>query len=92
LPFSTGNTWRTGGSISNRLSKTLELTMSGIFSQGQAYGNGSQAITVLPALDLVVAHKTIRDEPGRPPRSVDGLQYHAALLQFITARCGRSCP
>lgn len=58
----------------------------------QAYGNGSQAITVLPALDLVVAHKTIRDEPGRPPRSVDGLQYHAALLQLVTARCGRSCP
>src|SRR5688572_8430604 len=52
---------------------------------------GGHAITVLPALDLVVAHKTVRSGPRQPLRAVDGLQYHAVLLQLITARCGRSC-
>lgn len=62
--------------------------------QGAYTGIGAlgQFITVLPALDLVVAHKTVPAERGRPPREVSRLQYQTALLQLINARCGAACP
>lgn len=55
-----------------------------------ASGNGGQYITVLPALDLAVAH-TAPSPTSRPRRAVTGPQYQAALLQLIAARCGREC-
>ncbi|MBM3764559.1 MAG: hypothetical protein FJW32_04125 [Acidobacteria bacterium] len=58
--------------------------------QGAYTGIGAvgQYITVLPALDLVIAHKTV---PGGS-RGVTGSQYHTALMQVINARCARACP
>jgi CubicO group peptidase (beta-lactamase class C family) len=62
--------------------------------QGAYTGIGAvgQYITVLPALDLVIAHKTVPAAQGQAARGVTGLQYHAALMQLINARCGRVCP
>lgn len=62
--------------------------------QGAYTGIGAvgQYITVLPALDLVVAHKTVPAERGQAPRGVSLLQYHTALLQLINAHCGTACP
>jgi CubicO group peptidase (beta-lactamase class C family) len=51
-------------------------------------GAGGQFITVVPKLDLVVAHKTdVRG--GRPPVSRE--QYLALLDRIITAYCGSAC-
>jgi CubicO group peptidase (beta-lactamase class C family) len=60
-------------------------------------GAGGQFITVLPALDLVVAHKTDTQQPsphgpaGRR-RAVSGTEYDATLRLLIAARCpGGQC-
>lgn len=55
-------------------------------------GAGGQYITVLPELDMVVAHKTdTRDPsphgPGERRRSVSLTEYDAALRLLIAARC-----
>lgn len=66
--------------------------MAGAYSAMGAYG---QYITVLPALDLVVAHKTDPQQPPSAPaaagekprpRSVSGSEYFAALNLLIAAR------
>jgi len=71
--------------------------LAGAYTGMGAYG---QYITVLPALDMVVAHKTDpqqpRDDkpaagPGRP-RAVSASEYFAALQLLIAARCGQACP
>ncbi len=70
--------------------------MTGAYSAMGAFG---QYITVLPALDLVVAHKTDPQQPraGTPesranrPRSVSATEYFAALNLLIAARCGDAC-
>jgi len=62
-----------------------------------AIGAGGQFITVLPALDMVVAHKTDPEEvsphgDGRRTRSVSRAEYGAILRMLIAARCpGGSC-
>jgi CubicO group peptidase (beta-lactamase class C family) len=59
-----------------------------------AWGVGGQYITVLPALDIVVAHKvdtqTPRADGARAP-NVTSAQYHALLRMLIAARCDRDC-
>jgi CubicO group peptidase (beta-lactamase class C family) len=52
-------------------------------------GAVGQHITVLPALDLVVAHKTA---PQRGRRGVSHQQYLALLDQLVRAHCGAECP
>ena len=52
-------------------------------------GAVGQHITVLPKLDLVVAHKTA---PRRNQRGVSHDQYLALLDQLVRAHCGASCP
>jgi len=57
-----------------------------------ADGTGGQYITVLPALDLVVAHTALPGEPGQARRAVSAQQYHTALQQLMYAVCfPRSC-
>ena len=51
-------------------------------------GAVGQHITVLPALDLVVAHKTV---PGGG-RSVSHEQYLRVLDQLVRAKCRAACP
>jgi CubicO group peptidase (beta-lactamase class C family) len=51
-------------------------------------GAVGQHITVLPALDLVVSHKTV---PG-PGKSVSHDQYLAVLDLLVRAHCGSRCP
>jgi CubicO group peptidase (beta-lactamase class C family) len=53
-----------------------------------AMGVVGQYITVLPALDLVVAHKTV---PGSN-RSVSDAQYLRILDQLVRAKCAAACP
>ncbi len=61
-------------------------------------GAGGQYITVLPDLDLVVAHKTdTRDlsphGPAERRRAVSLAEYDTALRMLISARCpGSACP
>jgi CubicO group peptidase (beta-lactamase class C family) len=55
-------------------------------------GAGGQYITVLPELDMVVAHKTDTQDPsphgpGERRRSVSLTEYDAALRLLIAARC-----
>lgn len=55
-------------------------------------GAGGQYITVLPELDMVVAHKTDTQDPsphgaGQRRRSVSLTEYDAALRLLIAARC-----
>lgn len=57
-----------------------------------ARGAGGQFITVLPQLDLVVAHKTDTEQPSPhgPPgrrRSVSAAEYDSILRMIIAARC-----
>ena len=64
--------------------------------QGAYGGHGAigQHIMVLPALDLVVAHKTRpgqRDAQGRA-RSVSHEQFLRVLDVLVRAHCGRRCP
>jgi len=55
-------------------------------------GAGGQFITVLPALDMVVAHKTDTQQvsphgDGERRRSVSGTEYDSILRLLIAARC-----
>ncbi len=52
-------------------------------------GAGGQFITVLPALDLVVAHKT--DFSGGKP-TVSRAEYLGLLDEIVAASCGGACP
>ncbi len=60
-------------------------------------GAGGQYITVLPQLNMVVAHKTDTQQPsahasGERRRAVSGQEYAATLRMLIVARCpGGSC-
>ena len=66
-----------------------------------AWGVGGQYITVVPQLDMVVAHKTDigfgQGPPPNPaaaqrPKAVTAAQYDAALKMLVSARCGDRCP
>src|SRR5215471_14361651 len=57
-----------------------------------AMGSVGQHITVLPALDLVVAHTMLQSEPGQPQRLVRPQHYHTALMLLVQARCRGACP
>jgi CubicO group peptidase (beta-lactamase class C family) len=55
-------------------------------------GAGGQFITVLPELDMVVAHKTDTQQvslhgPGERRRAVSGAEYDSILRMLIAARC-----
>lgn len=55
-------------------------------------GAGGQFITVLPQLDMVVAHKTDTGQvsphgPGERRRAVSGTEYDSVLRMLIAARC-----
>jgi CubicO group peptidase (beta-lactamase class C family) len=50
-------------------------------------GAVGQHITVMPALDLVVVHKTV----PRPGKSVSHTQYREVLDLLLNARCAQSC-
>lgn len=55
-------------------------------------GAGGQFITVLPQLDMVVAHKTDMQQapthgPGQRRRTVSGSEYDSILRMLIAARC-----
>lgn len=58
--------------------------------EGAATGVGAvgQYITVLPALDMVVAHKTV---PG-DGRRVQHSQFYELLDLIVEAHCGEECP
>lgn len=58
-----------------------------------AHGAIGQHIVVIPALDLVVAHKTApgqRDAAGRP-RTVSHPRFVRLLDQLVRAHCGNGC-
>ncbi len=58
-------------------------------------GAGGQYITVLPQLDMVIAHKTDTSDrvgPLKRPRAVSSTEYDAILRMLIAARCpGGKC-
>jgi len=59
-------------------------------------GAAGQYITVLPRLDMVVAHKTDREQPrkdgaSKRPRDVVMNEYNAILHMLIAARCRGAC-
>ena len=61
-----------------------------------ARGAGGQFITVLPQLDLVIAHKTDTQQvsphgPGQRRRAVTMAEYESILRTLIAARCPGSC-
>ena len=77
--------------------------LAGAYTGMGAYG---QYITVLPARDLVVVHKTDPEQPpaAKPgalvpegaaakqrPRTVGGGEYFSILNLLIAARCGEAC-
>lgn len=51
-------------------------------------GAWGQYITVLPEIDVVVAHKTVPGDEGR----VQHDQYYAVLEDLVDAYCGSDCP
>ena len=53
-----------------------------------AIGADGQMILVLPALDLVVVHKTV---PGSG-REVSEVQFFEVVDLLVAARCGQTCP
>jgi CubicO group peptidase (beta-lactamase class C family) len=66
-----------------------------------AWGVGGQYITVVPQLDMVVAHKTdtgfgrsAAESGSAPPRpkTVTAAQYDVVLRMLVSARCGDRCP
>lgn len=62
--------------------------MSGACS---GFGAGGQFLTVIPALDMVVVHKTDIEQPsphgdGKRGRSVTGAEYAAILTMLLAAR------
>jgi CubicO group peptidase (beta-lactamase class C family) len=61
----------------------LRGPLTGAYSARGAYG---QYITVFPALDLVVAHKTVPDSERDSKRNVPITEYHAILLHILSSR------
>jgi CubicO group peptidase (beta-lactamase class C family) len=78
-PFGYGYLWWVWDGGSN--TGAYEGAYSGLGAVGQH-------ITVLPALELVVAHKTV---PGGN-RSVSHEQYLRILDALVRARCAAACP
>jgi len=62
-----------------------EGPFAGAYTARGAYG---QYITVLPALDVVVVHKTVPDEKATHPPDVPITQYQAILMHVVAAHCG----
>jgi hypothetical protein len=68
--------------------------LSGAFT---AWGVGGQYITVVPTLDMVVAHKTDTGfrQPGasndRRQRAVSVYEYDAMLRMLIASKCSGAC-
>ena len=58
----------------------------GAYSMIGAFG---QYVTVLPAADLVIAHKVDTDDRGA--RSLNSSQYHTILQMVIETYCGDQC-
>jgi CubicO group peptidase (beta-lactamase class C family) len=62
-----------------------------------AWGVGGQYITIVPQLDMVVAHKTdtaIRQGSSPPParsRAVSAQQYDVVLRMLVSAKCPAAC-
>ena len=54
-----------------------------------AWGTGGQSITVLPGLDMVVAHKV--EIEGDSPGDMSPLEQSTILQMVIAARCNGSC-
>lgn len=54
-----------------------------------AIGANGQYITVLPAMDLVLAHKVDFDEDGS--RQIDSSQFHTILQMVIESGCSSQC-
>lgn len=60
-------------------------------------GAGGQFITILPQLDMVIAHKTDIEQvsphgPGQRRRAVSGTEYDSILRMLIAAKCpGGKC-
>jgi len=65
-----------------------EGPFAGAYSARGAIG---QYITVLPALDVVVAHKTVPSTRGERTRNVSGMEYQAILMHIAAAYCGDKC-
>jgi CubicO group peptidase (beta-lactamase class C family) len=65
-----------------------EGAFAGAYTARGAFG---QYITVLPALDLVVAHKTVPEMKEGRRRNVSGMQYQAILMHLVAAWCGKNC-
>jgi CubicO group peptidase (beta-lactamase class C family) len=65
-----------------------EGPFAGAYSARGAFG---QYITVLPALDVVIAHKTVPAAENEPARNVSGMEYQAILMHVVTAYCGPKC-
>lgn len=62
---------------------------TGAYSARGAIG---QYITVLPALDVVVAHKTVPSaSQSERQRNVSGMEYQAILMHVVAAYCGAEC-
>ncbi len=70
-----------------------------------AWGVGGQYITVVPQLDMVIAHKTDTGfgqgavstvSPGpaanQRPKAVTAAQYDVVLRMLVAAKCGDRCP
>jgi len=60
----------------------------GAYSARGAFG---QFITVLPALDLVIAHKTVPGETNGRSRAVTDIEYQTILMHTVAAYCGKAC-
>jgi CubicO group peptidase (beta-lactamase class C family) len=63
-----------------------------------AWGVGGQYITVVPRLDLVIAHKTdtgfgqaANRQPGTRSRAVSAQQYGVILRMLVSSKCAASC-
>ena len=68
-----------------------------------AWGVGGQYITVVPRLDMVIAHKTdtgfgqatgsaAAATASQRPKAVTAAQYDAVLRMLVAAKCGDRCP
>ncbi|MEO8027957.1 MAG: serine hydrolase [Bryobacteraceae bacterium] len=61
---------------------------AGAYSARGAIG---QFITVLPAMDVVVVHKTIPGEDSGRVRNVSDVEYQTILMHVAAAYCGKNC-
>ena len=66
-----------------------EGPFAGAYSARGALG---QYITVFPALDVVVAHKTVPSASDTErTRNVSSMEYQAILMHVVAAHCGSNC-